>query len=49
MLFIKTGKYFVQDNMKLVLNPGVMMDSIEEVALDRAEWLDYVKTLDEEV
>ena len=49
LLFIKTGKYFVQDNMKLVLNPGVMMDSIEEVALDRAEWLDYVKTLDEEV
>ncbi len=49
LLFVQSGKYFVNENMQLVLNPGVMMDSIEEVAFESQEWNEYVKTLDKEV
>ncbi len=49
LLFISTDKYFVQENMKIVLNPGVMMDSIDEVQFDKLNVDEYVKSLDSEV
>lgn len=48
LLFIQTEKYFVEENMQLVLNPGVMMDSIEIVSFASDKWIEYVKAIGEE-
>lgn len=49
LMFIGTEQHFVQENMQLILNSGVIVDSMEEMLFDRVDLNEYVKNLDKEV
>ncbi len=49
LMFISNDKSYVEKNMQLILNPGVIVDSMEEVLFDRLNWDEYVENLDKEV
>ncbi len=49
LLFMKNSKYIVNENLKRVINAGVMLDRIEEVFLDEFNAEEYIKGLDKEV
>jgi len=49
LMFISTDRNYVDKNMQLILNPGVIVDSVEEVLFDRTNWDEYVENLDKEV